>query len=281
MGSFVSAEYCIPVDAVDDGVVKRPLREHNDNEQKSDSNTEVVQLTKETPQQTIDEVIEMIAVSFAGSKASAPEGVTSWVQDPKASGDDPSSPLLDDPSEERLDFCRFIAKMGMRQCLPQRSCFALINDGKVVSAALSLPPSQKNLSKMNPICGFFLALSTGVPEVMKSRKGPLTDRLDVVVQEIERAHSEHVSSPTWYVKIFATDAAAQGKGFGRKMMEFLTDLADQGGHPMYLETYGPRNERFYSRNGYEVKERIALRTEHDALEKHGGMLAMWRPPKSE
>merc|ERR1719356_42605 len=167
----------------------------------------------------------------------------------------------------------------MKVCLPQRSCFALIKEGKVVSAALCLPPSTKEFLAMNPMYRMYMALSFGLPQSMKSKS--IRDRGEAMGALMKEAHETWASSPHWYVFAFASDAKEQGKGYGREMMGFITNLADKSGHSMYLETFGPRNERFYSRNGFEVKQRMVYKTEHESMDKHGGAAVMLRAANME
>jgi len=261
----------IQEDPVDDELVQEPLKEFY-----SDSNSKVIQLTEQSPQEIVEEMVQMLTRSFAGTTTSAPEGTMSWVLDPKASGDDPSLPLLEDPSEDRMEFHNIMIKLILKLCLPQRSCFALIKGGKVVSAALCLPPSTKELSSANPLYLLYLTMSLGLPQAMKDKD--VRDRMAACQEASKAALKKWAPSPHWDIICFASDPTEQGKGYGRQMMEFMTSLADKSGHPILLETYGPRNERFYSRNGYELKERIVLRTKHDSLEKHGGLAIMVRSP---
>jgi len=260
------------VDAVEDEIVRQPLEDFH-----SSKNSMVIQLTEETSEHRIQEVIDMMSRSFAGTTTTSPEGFLNWVQDPNASGDDPSMPLLEDPSEERLEFCRWGIQFPLKMCLPQRSCFALIKEGKVVAAALCLPPSTKSLHTVNPLYAMYLFISNGLPAVMKDKN--VRNRMEALANALKESHKKWAPFPHWYVSCFASDAMEQGKGYGREMMEFVTNLADKSGHAIYLETYGPRNERFYSRNGYEVKQRMVIKTENESLEKHGGGIAMVRPAK--
>jgi len=262
----------IKADPVDDELVEQSLEDYH-----SDKNSRVIQLTEQSPKHLIEEVTEMLTVSFAGSTTSAPEGTLSWILDPEASGDDPSLPLLEDPTEDRLAFCRFVIKLCIKFCLPQRTCFALIKEGKVVSAALTRPPSTKlQGDEPNAIYMMCLSLSLGVPTAIKDKN--VKSRFTAGGEANKRAHEKWAPSPHWYLMTFASDPEEQGKGYGREMMGFITNLADKTGHPIYLETYGPRNERFYSRNGFELKQRTVLKTEDESLEKHGGEAAMVRPP---
>jgi len=261
----------LKVDAIEDEILRESI-EHFHSSEKS----MVIQLTEETSDYRVQEVVDMMSVSFAGTTTTSPEGCISWVLDPKASGDDPAAPLLEEPSEERLEFCKWIITMSLKVCLPQRTCFALLKEGKVVAAALCLPPSTKSLQNQSSLYMMYVGFSIGLPALIKD--ADVMKRMEALGKGMKQFHEKWAPFPHWYVNCFASDAKEQGKGYGREMMEFLTNLADQSGHAVYLETYGPRNERFYSRNGYEVKERMVLKTENDALEKHGGAIAMLRPP---
>jgi GNAT superfamily N-acetyltransferase len=59
-----------------------------------------------------------------------------------------------------------------------------------------------------------------------------------------------VDEAAWYLSIVAVDPAAQGQGFGRKLLEPTIAEADRGGVTCYLETFGQRNLSFYQRLGF-------------------------------
>ena len=89
------------MDAIEDEMLRQSLDDFHSSEKSM-----VIQLTDETSEYRVQEVVDMMSVSFAGTTTTSPEGCLSWVQDPEASGDDPAAPLLEEPSEERLEFCR-------------------------------------------------------------------------------------------------------------------------------------------------------------------------------
>jgi len=61
----------------------------------------VTRLTPQSDPALIEEAVDMLTKSFAGSTTSAPEGNLSWVFDPEASVDnDPCKPLKADPTTQ-------------------------------------------------------------------------------------------------------------------------------------------------------------------------------------
>jgi GNAT superfamily N-acetyltransferase len=50
----------------------------------------------------------------------------------------------------------------------------------------------------------------------------------------------------------------QKKGFGRKMMEALIEMADNQGLPIYFETQTEGNVVFYKKFGFEVIKEVKL-----------------------
>ena len=58
-----------------------------------------------------------------------------------------------------------------------------------------------------------------------------------------------------YLVMFATAPEAQGKGYGKALLNFLCEVADADGVPAFLETAGARNIGFYNTGGFEEVER--------------------------
>ena len=62
----------------------------------------IIHVNERSSQTLQDEFARLIGMSFCGSTGTAPEGALSWVFDPKSSGDNPSGPLLEEPSAARV-----------------------------------------------------------------------------------------------------------------------------------------------------------------------------------
>ena len=56
----------------------------------------------------------------------------------------------------------------------------------------------------------------------------------------------------------AVNPSLQGRGYGKKLFNFLSELVDADGCSAYLECCGERNTAFYSKFGYEVVESVLL-----------------------
>jgi GNAT superfamily N-acetyltransferase len=104
----------------------------------------------------------------------------------------------------------------------------------------------------------------------------------VLTKVMKEGHKKWAHDPHWYVYSIGMDAEKQGKGYGRKLMSFISSIADATELPVYLETHGPRNRRFYENNGYVVKEgKILEHKGSKSLDKHEGFLIMVRPPSKK
>ncbi len=61
-----------------------------------------------------------------------------------------------------------------------------------------------------------------------------------------------------YLTIIGISSAAQGNGFGSKLMDTIKQECDNEGLNLYLETEKEENLRFYEKHGFTVLERINL-----------------------
>jgi hypothetical protein len=99
----------------------------------------------------LEEVTEILARSFCGSRSTAPEGLLSHTILPNNPG--VGSCLLEDPSPERLEFFRFIAKFCLAQALRHNGCFGLLDEKReqLVAVTVSILPNKNHLH----LPGFF------------------------------------------------------------------------------------------------------------------------------
>lgn len=59
-----------------------------------------------------------------------------------------------------------------------------------------------------------------------------------------------VGSEAWYLSILGVSPRAQCMGLGRRLLEPTLNEADLAGAVCYLETFSPRNVKFYERLGF-------------------------------
>jgi GNAT superfamily N-acetyltransferase len=83
-----------------------------------------------------------------------------------------------------------------------------------------------------------------------------------------------VPAPAWYLSIVGVTPSAQGQGIGRRLVESTLAEADHVGVDCYLETFDPRNPRFYQRLGFSVV------TSHAEPVTRATYTIMRRPPKT-
>lgn len=91
-------------------------------------------------------------------------------------------------------------------------------------------------------------------------------RFDAVFETLERCHTEAMGEDHWYLQVIGTAPEAQGKGLGAKLIRHVLSLADEAGHPCYLETVARANIPFY--------ERLGFRRIHHSIEPSAG-LPVW------
>lgn len=60
-----------------------------------------------------------------------------------------------------------------------------------------------------------------------------------------------VPPDSWYLSIVGIAPLFQGQGLGGRLIQPILDRTDELGHHTYLETFTPRNMRFYRRLGFQ------------------------------
>lgn len=89
--------------------------------------------------------------------------------------------------------------------------------------------------------------------------------------QVMRERDEH----SWYLVYIGTRPCGRGKGYARKVIEYVTKQADAEGKAAYLESSHPINQKIYSKLGFELKKNIYLQR----AEKHVELDIMVREPK--
>ncbi|KAK7905930.1 hypothetical protein LTR67_000654 [Exophiala xenobiotica] len=64
---------------------------------------------------------------------------------------------------------------------------------------------------------------------------------------------------SWYLNYVGTKPEARGKGYARKVIQYVTKLADGQGLPCYLESSHDINMVIYGKLGFDVRKQIFLK----------------------
>lgn len=80
---------------------------------------------------------------------------------------------------------------------------------------------------------------------------------------------------SWYLIYVGTVPEARGKGYSRKLIEYVTSMADKDGLACYLESSSESNIPIYKRYGFDESKVISL----DRDEKPINLHCMIREPK--
>ncbi len=104
------------------------------------------------------------------------------------------------------------------------------------------------------------ARKTGMGDYVKiARPGDFSLLFHGVVYRLEEfekfalaKRSPYMDDYTWYLYIFATRQADQGKGHGGKLLKVLRSFADEKGYRICLETNDPDNVGLYEHFGYQL-----------------------------
>jgi len=129
-------------------------------------------------------------------------------------------------------------------------------DGRVVGAALWLPPRRFPLSTWRKVRGGLgmLGLALRNPHAL----GPLTR----CVTDPER---DCARRPAWFLSALGLEPEAQGRGLGTRLLAGGLAAADAAAAPCHLETWKAANVVFYERLGFRVeREARPLGTEGPA-----------------
>jgi len=202
----------------------------------------------DTPELT-KEAIEVLAKSFCGNENSRPEMALNWILGPRYYD---AFDFNDDVGQKRLKFFMDISKWVMTQCQKYGGyAFAFIdrNENKMKAIALIYPSLASHLGMLCFIC---LALNVGKPCFIAEPHN--FDGVEARFEQFEeigihetfyKDHGEH-----WYVHCFGTHVDHQKKGFGRKFLRFITDLANANSIPVFLECTS-YNMDFYKKCGFQ------------------------------
>ncbi|GMH87499.1 hypothetical protein TrST_g13289 [Triparma strigata] len=243
---------------------------------------DIIQLSETTSPKIVNDLLEVMVKSFTGTTKVPGEPMLSWAFDPDGNVDgDPCNPLKEEPSAERLATMRFVIKYCYYHLLKYGCCFALMKNGSPVGGVFMCPPNSKGAHEESNCYFMWAMMNLGMTSSISSGNSAM--RFDAMDKACKAAHKKCLdgkNDPHWFVNVVGMDSEYQGQGYGRELFNFILGCGDHTGHKMYLDTFGPRNKRFYEKNGFEVKDVSKVNSKKLELTVHGGgALGMLRAAK--
>jgi ribosomal protein S18 acetylase RimI-like enzyme len=165
------------------------------------------------------------------------------------------------PEQRDCRLPRLFAALAVTQYLRHRAVELLIEDGRVLGAALWSPPGhwlQSGPRQLLSVPRFAWALGS---------------RMAVAGEVMAVTMRHHPDAPHWYLGVIGTEPAVQGSVAGSALLRSRLDRCDRAGQPAYLESSNEANLPLYQRFGFEVTERFHVAP--DGPPSWG----MWREPR--
>lgn len=224
------------------------------------------------------ETIRVLGCGECGTLATAPDPLLDWVY----AGTEAQSlckPLSAAPDAYRRAWFQWMAHYCALFAVARGGLYALVDPetDKVVAGAVTGPPNATSFGRMS---GGEMGdnireagMSIGQDILANNMRMRALGAWQHAIQE-----SQGLANRTnyLYVVMFATLPEAQGKGYGKALLNFLGEVADADGCIAFLETAGARNISFYQKGGYAEVQRSPC----GGFTLDGGGIGMARIPSS-
>ncbi|KAI5362880.1 Putative GNAT domain, acyl-CoA N-acyltransferase [Septoria linicola] len=71
---------------------------------------------------------------------------------------------------------------------------------------------------------------------------------------------------SWYLVYIGTRPSGRGKGYARKVIDYVTDIADEEGRACYLESSNAVNLKIYGKMGFKLRKQVYLQREMEQIQ---------------
>lgn len=71
---------------------------------------------------------------------------------------------------------------------------------------------------------------------------------------------------SWYLVYIGTKSSARGKGYAKRLITHVTNLADEEGKACYLESSNDVNPKIYGKYGFEIRKKVYLQRAKEHVE---------------
>lgn len=122
-----------------------------------------------------------------------------------------------------------------------------------------LPVLSRSQEEMNVYYTFeaWTEFGFAVPGTDETNFPLPNDRIVELGEMKKRKRHGLTKRPYLYVAYFGADPDRRGRGYGRRLLKYVVDLADDQDAPLVLETTNATNVAGYERYGFEVVDRVS------------------------
>ena len=160
--------------------------------------------------------------------------------------EDPFMSWLFPEPKFRLKLIQAWMRVEVESAIRMGSGWVSVDDGEIVAGTIWSPPGR-DLHEG----GTFKQLWYLVLGANPSRSSELAEGLSML-------GDTHPAEAHFYLNTVGVEPNLTGQGHGGTIIHHTLELADNDGHPCYLESSSPRNVPLYERLGFEVTNEIAL-----------------------
>ncbi|MBA4813228.1 MAG: GNAT family N-acetyltransferase [Acidimicrobiales bacterium] len=160
----------------------------------------------------------------------------------------------------RLKLIQAWMRVEVNSAIGMASGWVSVDDGEIIAGTIWAPPGR-DLHEgdiFNQL--WYLVL------------GANPDRTSELAEGLSMLGDTHPAEPHFYLNTVGVAPNCKGQGHGGTIIHHTLDLADNAGHPCYLESSSPRNVPLYERLGFDVVKEINLPNGPT-------MWGMWRPER--
>lgn len=160
--------------------------------------------------------------------------------------EDPLYVAVESLRDRREKIARSIATLYLCYCRKWGEVSGIIENEKLVSVMILLPPEEYDLTLGKLIrCG-----ALRIPFSMGFRA---YKRLAGVDRVAEKAHREDTTRPHWYLLMIAVDPERKGGGFASAVLKPFLSYCDEHSLPVYLDTHNRDNIALYTHFGFSLQ----------------------------
>jgi len=193
--------------------------------------------------ESMDEMVRLYTHAFGGTPETEPEHATRWCLGKKYDGEWPST------NEDVRNFMEWSTELSIHMAFRYGIVVGVKDsDGNVMAMAIMYPRGHSADWSLCPLMGILCCdMNCTKPPGMDKELFPgASERMGVLDKVIDKK----IWKDAVYLNILAVDPKHQGKGLGKALLRFVSEVATREKTFAYLEADGPKNPSIYKKFGY-------------------------------